>query len=85
VAGIGRAAEVNGVLNGAITRVKEGGNYNRLKRGVLLRGPDRWGLSMAQEEGSAAAMAWWCVGRRWCSAGWATWAERLNMSVGQLG
>jgi hypothetical protein len=46
-----------------------GGNYNRLKRGVLLRGPDHWGLSMAQEEGSAAAMAWWCVGRRWRSAG----------------
>jgi hypothetical protein len=31
--GIGGAVAVNGVLNGAITGVKEGGDYSRLKRG----------------------------------------------------
>jgi hypothetical protein len=33
VAEIGRAVVVNGVLNGAITKVKEGGDYSQLKRG----------------------------------------------------
>jgi hypothetical protein len=34
VAGIGEVAMVNGIANGAITRVKEGGgDYSRLKRG----------------------------------------------------
>jgi hypothetical protein len=40
VAGIGGAATVNGILNGAVTRVKEGGggNYVRLKRGRVIGG-----------------------------------------------
>jgi hypothetical protein len=34
VAGIGRAAMVNGILNGTITEWKEGGgDYSQLKRG----------------------------------------------------
>jgi hypothetical protein len=33
VAGIGGVAAVDGVLNGVITGLKEGGDYSRLKRG----------------------------------------------------
>jgi hypothetical protein len=54
-----------------ITRVKEGGggDYSRLKRRRSYGGgPDHWGLSMAWEEGGAAAMARRRVRRRQLSA-----------------
>jgi hypothetical protein len=48
--GIGGTAVVNGVLNGAITGAKEGGQLQPIKEGAeLWRGPRRWGLSMVQE------------------------------------
>jgi hypothetical protein len=53
---IGGAAVVNGVLNGAITGVKNGGDYSRLKRGG-----DHWALSMVRKEGGAAARARRCM------------------------
>jgi hypothetical protein len=48
---------VNGIVNGAVTGGKKGGNYSQLKRGELLRGVDHWGLSMAWKEGGTVARA----------------------------
>jgi hypothetical protein len=80
VAGIGGVAAVNGILNGAVTGVKEGRKCGRVKGGGVMRGLTGRVLSMAQRR----------VRRRWHSAGtceggrgrpvgpagcWADWAR----------
>jgi hypothetical protein len=86
VAGIGGAAVVNGVLNGAITRVKEarkcgwvkGGNEGLDRSGPLhgARGGRRGGLGMAACEEEAALG--WRRQRRKRETDRARWAKRLS-------
>jgi hypothetical protein len=47
---------VIGTFMAAVTGNEGGGNYGRLKRGVLLGGGNRWG-SMAREKEGAATMS----------------------------
>jgi hypothetical protein len=68
VAGIGGAVVVNGVLNGAITVVKEGEEI-RLSKGGVMRGLTGRVHSMVWEEGGAAALARRRARRRRRSAG----------------
>jgi hypothetical protein len=47
VVGIGRAAVVNGILNGPVTGVKEGEKMRPSKGGGVMRGLTGWVHSMA--------------------------------------